>query len=163
MAARSRAASTSASRWELRTAVCPRPQASATARRNSRSINGSGPLVGSSRIRTAAPAANPATSATFFRLPVEKARPSGERETVDQLAAVLTIDARASVAVEDQFPAGGRPGQTEQQPDGTGLGRAVRPKETRHLAGRPAEVEAVTAAARREARCRRSGYRLHMV
>ena len=64
-------ASTSTSWCELRNTVCPRSAASPMHRRNSRSISGSSPLVGSSSTSSGARVAKAATSATFCRLPVE--------------------------------------------------------------------------------------------
>ena len=66
--------STSDRMCDERNTVCPRPAASPTQRRNSCSISGSSPLVGSSRSSTSALVANAATSATFCRLPFEYVR-----------------------------------------------------------------------------------------
>ena len=98
MPTRSQTASTSASWCELRNTVCPRSRPRATQRRNSRSISGSRPLVGSSSTSSGARVANAATSATFCRLPVEYV-PARlveiQLEPLDQLVAVGQVDARA--------------------------------------------------------------------
>jgi hypothetical protein len=71
MPTRVQTASTSTSLCELRKTVWPRSAASAMHRRNSRSMSGSSPLVGSSNTSSGARVANAATSATFCRLPDE--------------------------------------------------------------------------------------------
>ena len=97
IATRSHTASTSASWCELRKTVWPRSLASATQRRNSRSISGSRPLVGSSSTSSGARVANAATSATFCRLPVEYVLPGLSRSSWKRSTssvAVIDVDAR---------------------------------------------------------------------
>jgi hypothetical protein len=74
MPTRSHSASTSLRMCEERKTVWPRCLASWTVSRNATSINGSRPLVGSSRISRSARLANAAISWTFCRLPFESAR-----------------------------------------------------------------------------------------
>ena len=72
---RSHSASTSARMWLDSSTVVPAARRSSTHARNTSSMSGSSPDVGSSRISSSTSAASAATSATFCRLPFEYVRP----------------------------------------------------------------------------------------
>ncbi len=105
IATRSHTASTSLRMCDDSSTVCPRSRASRTHSRNTCSMIGSRPVVGSSSRSRSARLANAATSSTFWRLPWLYARTflSGvEREPLDELGAVRVVDRAVDRAEEPQ-------------------------------------------------------------
>ncbi len=111
MLTRSHSASTSARMWLESSTV--RPRRALVLRRtswNTASISGSSPEVGSSRISSSTSEASAATSATFWRLPLEYARPffvRVELEALEQLVAARGVEPAAQPAEQvDHLAAG---------------------------------------------------------